>query len=227
MLEAIASGLVVEHVFVPAGEDYDEVAEACLASGVRVFILAEDVFASLADAVTPQPAIAVVHAPSLDFDDRFLAPGAAASLLVLVDVSDPGNVGTLIRTAEAAGFTGLVASATADVLGPKVVRASAGSILRLPVADVPPEDLYAVLGKADYRVAATAMHGEPYTELQHHDRLAIVLGSESHGVRPDMLEHADEVISIPMSGPTESLNVSIAGAVLAFDRARRMGHQNS
>jgi len=215
------SGLAVEHVFVPAGEDYDEVAEACITSDTPVYVLHDDVFESLADAVTPQPALAVVAAPSLTFDSRF-TESPLESLLVLVDVGDPGNVGTIIRTAEAAGFTGVVTTASADVLGPKVVRASAGSILRLPVADVAADELFGLLHAAGYSILATAMDGLPYSSAAHHDRLAYVLGSEAHGLRPDLQSNADQVVSIPMYGPTESLNVSVAAAVLAFDRARRL-----
>jgi TrmH family RNA methyltransferase len=219
--EVLAGDLSVEHVFVragsPVGRDLDAV---CAPMGVPVYQLFADTFDKLADAQTPQPAMAVVEAPVLDFDHRFSDdPGG---LLVLVDVNDPGNVGTLIRTAEAAGCTGVVvAGETVDVLSPKVVRASAGSILRVPLAEMDAEWLITALHGAGYRAYGTAMSGDDYSEVPAEGGVAWLLGSEAHGLRSELAAAVDGTVSIPMAGTVESLNVATAGAVLAFDHALR------
>ena len=224
VLEAFESGLVVESVIVPSNVHPEpEIAEACDATDAKMFSLDADAYAKLADAKTPQPALAVVAAPVLDIDERFTSSGPAM-FLVLVDVSDPGNVGTLIRTAEAAGFAGvLVTSETADVLSPKVVRASAGSMLRVPVAEIDLVDLPAALKRLDAKGIATAMDGTPYTELtlDSDASVAIILGSEAHGLGEQVRRFADHTVSIPMHGKVESLNVATTGAVLAFDIGAR------
>ena len=157
MLEAFESGLSVESVIVPSNVHPDpDIAEACDASDAKLFSLDADAYAKLADAKSPQPALAVVAAPSLDVDARF-EDETSAMLLVLVDVSDPGNVGTLIRTAEASGCAGvLVTSETADVLSPKVVRSSAGSMLRVPIGEVDRDDLLGELSRLGATSVATA-----------------------------------------------------------------------
>ena len=224
VLEAFESGLVVESVIVPSNVHPEpEIAEACDATDAKMFSLDADAYAKLADAKTPQPALAVVAAPVLDIDERFTSSDPAM-FLVLVDVSDPGNVGTLIRTAEAAGFAGvLVTSETADVLSPKVVRASAGSMLRVPVAEIDLVDLPAALKRLDAKGIATAMDGTPYTELtlDSDASVAIILGSEARGLGEQVRRFADHTVSIPMHGKVESLNVATTGAVLAFDIGAR------
>jgi TrmH family RNA methyltransferase len=189
---------------------------------VRLFGLASDAFDNLSDARTPQPALAVLELPSLDVDSRFASPNGM--YLLLVDVSDPGNVGTLIRTAEATGCAGVIVTPqTADVLSPKVVRASAGSVLRVPIAEVSIDDLEATLEHLDVQSVATAMDGEIYTsiDVDPSKPVALMLGSEAHGLDSAVSAIADHIVSIPMHGEVESLNVATAGAVLAFELASR------
>lgn len=223
VLEAFESELVVDFVIVPGDQHPEpEIAEACEADRVRLFGLTADAFTNLSDAKSPQPALAIVELPSLDVDHRFAAPNGM--YLVLVDVADPGNVGTLIRTAEATGCAGvIVTSQTADVFSPKVVRASAGSVLRLPVAEVPIEDLQATFEHLGVQSIATAMDGQAYSdvEIDAAKPIAIVLGSEAHGLAEEVRAIADHTVSIPMHGKVESLNVATTGAVLAFDMAAR------
>ena len=220
VLEALESELVVDHVIVPGDQHPDpDIAERCETNGVRLFGLEADAFTKLSDARTPQPALAVVESPSLDVDEHEIH---AITSEPFVDVSDPGNVGTLIRTAEATGSAGvIVTSQTADVLSPKVVRASAGSMLRMPLGEVELDELPATLERLGVRSLATAMEGVNYAEVKV-DRakgLAIILGSEAHGLDPLIAASADDIVSIPMHGKVESLNVATTGAVLAFAMA--------
>ena len=201
-----------------------DIAEACDSTNTRLFGLEADAFKNLADSKSPQPALAIVEIPSLAVDERFQTEQRNGLYLVLVDVSDPGNVGTLIRTAEATGSAGVIVTPqTADVLGPKVVRASAGSVLRMPVAEVTLEDLEATFERLGVQSIATAMDGERYSDvdIDVSKPIAIVLGSEAHGLAEEVRTIADHTVSIPMHGKVESLNVATTGAVLAFDMASR------
>ena len=224
VLEAFESGLTVDYVIARVDEIDPQLEPLCEKFGVDLYSLYADTYDKLADAHTPQPALAVVHAPSLAIDERFEA--SPSSFLVLVDVSDPGNVGTLIRTAEAAGCAGVVVtSETADVLSPKVVRSSAGSVLRVPVGEVSVDELPGVLAGLGAFSLATAMDGVPYSEVDipADQSLAIILGSEAHGLDAELLSSASATVSIPMHGKVESLNVATAGAVLAFSLTRNPG----
>lgn len=222
VVEALRSELRVEYVVTPIGSGSGEIAREAEADDVDIFEIDPLAFGRLADTDAPQPALAVVAAPSLALDTRFTAAGDRL-VLVLVDVADPGNVGTLIRTAEAAGSTGVItAGATADPLSPKVVRASAGSILRVPIAESEPLTALEVLTAEGFQTVATVLDAAPYdqTELGP-SRLAIVLGNEARGLSADVLDRCSTTISIPMAGSVESLNVASAGAVLLFDLTRR------
>ena len=217
VLEALESGLTVDHVIVPGDQHPDpDIAERCEADSVRMFGLEANAFTKLSDARTPQPALAVVETPSLEVDDRFSRGG---NYLVLVEVADPGNVGTLIRTAEASGCAGvIVTSQTADVFSPKVVRSSSGSVLRVPIGEVETTDVLDTLRTIDVQSVASAMDAPKYgeAELDATRGVGLLLGNEAHGLDSGLVGAADHAISIPMHGKVESLNVATAGAVLAF-----------
>ena len=223
MLEAFESGLSMDFVIVSGDQHPDpDIAEACDQTRTRLFGLEPEAFKNLADSKSPQPALAVVESPSLGIDERFQTPDRNGVYLVLVDVSDPGNVGTLIRTAEATGFAGVIVTPqTADVLSPKVVRASAGSVLRVPVAEVELEDLEATFKRLGAHSIATAMDGVNYADVTIDPArpVAVILGSEAHGLSDEVRAMADQTVSIPMHGKVESLNVATSGAVLAFHLA--------
>ncbi len=225
VLEALEGELVVDYVIVPGDEHPDpDIAERCDTDRVRIFGLESDAFTKLSDARSPQPALAIVELPGLDVDHRFASPAGAGMYLVLVDVSDPGNVGTLIRTAEATGCSGVIVTPqTADVFSPKVVRASAGSVLRVPVAEVPLENLEDTFAHLGVQSVATAMDGDDYSsvDVDTQKPVAIILGSEAHGLAEEVRAIADHTVSIPMHGKVESLNVATTGAVLAFAMASR------
>jgi TrmH family RNA methyltransferase len=145
-------------------------------------------------------------------------------VLVLVDVADPGNAGTLLRSAEAAGATAVVFCAgSVDPFNPKTVRSSAGSLFHVPVVDgVEARAVLAALGAAGvHRVGTVARGGVALAEARLEPPVALVLGSEAHGL-PDGLDALlDERVTIPMAGRAESLNVAMAGTLVAFEAARR------
>jgi TrmH family RNA methyltransferase len=173
------------------------------------------VVAAAADTVTPQGVVAV--AP---FGERAAQPGL---MLVLDAVQDPGNVGTLLRTAEAAGVGRVVCSqGTADVYSPKVVRAAMGAHFWLAVqVDVERATLADLLRDVPRVYATTGRAHTPYYAVQWQEHAALVIGNEAQGVGADVLALATEEIVIPMQGRAESLNAAVAGSIILFEALRQ------
>ncbi len=226
--EALESGLRVLEIY---AEPDAEIGLADLArdAGVPIRLVATGALDSVLSTVSPQPAVAIVERASWTLAD--LAEDRA--VLVLLDVRDPGNVGTLCRTAEAAGFAGMVlAGSSVDPTNPKVVRAAAGASLRLPIVEHPLHECSGIAPLVDaLRRQKRAVLGAALgPDSVAHDAVdlrtaAIVLGNEARGLDRGDLERFDRSIIIDLDGPTESLNVAAAGAVLCFEslRQRRTG----
>ncbi|MGH9157438.1 MAG: TrmH family RNA methyltransferase [Acidimicrobiales bacterium] len=217
--EALLAGAPVESVYAGPGAP-EEILDRAEAAGVRVHLLAPGVVERVAATVNPQPVLAVVRA----IDVPLSALSEAGLVLVCVDVRDPGNAGTVLRSAEAAGVEGIVCCGGAvDIYNPKTVRASAGSIFHVPVVAGP--DAMEVLDEMAIwgirRLGTTVGRGRPYTEVDLTMRSALVLGNEANGLPPQVLGALDEVVTIPMRGRTSSLNVGMAAAVLCFEAARQ------
>jgi RNA methyltransferase, TrmH family len=220
--EALDAGVAVEAVFVPAGATVPAVAARAAAAGVPVLELAPGVLERVAGTVTPQPVLAVAHRPAAG--PAVLDDPAADLVLVLAGVADPGNAGTLLRTAEAAGAAAVVVAAgSVDPFGPKCVRASAGAVFRVPVVEVgdPGEALDRLAARGVRRLATVVAGGRPYDEVDLTGPVAVVLGNEAHGLDPAVAAGVDEAVTIPMAGRAESLNVGMAGAVLCFEVVRQ------
>ncbi|HVV38040.1 MAG TPA: RNA methyltransferase [Acidimicrobiales bacterium] len=216
--EALASGRVPESLFYAPGADPALVRDAA-AAGAAVHALADGVIEAVADAVTPQPVCAVLAA--LDTPIDALADDGV--VVVAVDVRDPGNAGTLIRSAAAAGARGVVlCDGCVELYNPKTVRATAGALFRLPVVtSVSVNEALSSLGAAGRRrLAAVATGGDDYATVDLTGPVAFVVGNEAHGL-PATLPGIDAAITIPMPGSTESLNVGVATAVLCFEAARQ------
>ena len=222
------AGAPIEAVYVaPEGRAAPAVAsvvDRIFESGVRVFDLAPGVIERIADTVAPQPVLGVVgYAPrSLE------SVTAAPTVLVCVDVRDPGNAGTIIRTADASGIGAVICcDGTVDPTNPKTVRASAGSLFHVPV--VVGGDAAMVmetLRREGFTLVGTVVRqGTDYTEFDWRQRFALVFGNEASGLDSSMTNQLDTLVSIPMVGRAESLNVSVSAAVLGFEalRQRRIG----
>jgi TrmH family RNA methyltransferase len=186
--------------------------------------LAPGVLEQVASTQAPQPALAVARIVEPDLDE-VLSHADNPLLLVLCDVSDPGNAGTLVRVAEATGATAVVVCgpAAVDVHNPKVVRSTAGSLFRVPVVSIAEagDALDAMAAHKLTRLATVVDDGEQYDARDWRGPVAIVLGSEAHGLPDDVVASLDGAVAIPMLGGVESLNVAVAGAVLAFEAARQ------
>jgi TrmH family RNA methyltransferase len=196
------------------------------AAGVRVHQLAPGVLEKVAGTVTPQPVLAVVQTPVAALDQL----ASAGFVVVCVDVRDPGNTGAVIRLADAAGADAVVCcDGTADPFNPKTVRASAGSVLHLPVVvgGAPGDTLRALGSWGMQRVAAVVRDGTPYTELDVSGPICLVLGNEAAGLPDDVAGSIDASVSIPMGGRAESLNVAMAAAVLCFEVRRRRSNMHA
>lgn len=225
---ALDAGVAVESVYVaPEGRDnaaVTAVAARAFEAGSRVFDLEPGVLERVADTVTPQPVLAVVG-----FEPPDLGVLRQADLVVVcTDVRDPGNAGTLIRTADAAGAGGVVCcDGTVDPYNPKTVRASAGSVFHLPiVAGGEAVAVLETLGAWGLRTLGTVVRdGVDYADIDLTDRVALVFGNEAAGLSAEVVAALDEAVTIPMAGRAESLNVSVSAAVLCFEvlRQRRKG----
>lgn len=219
MEAALDAGAVLEGLYLAPGASGPAVARA-VASGVRVHELAPGVLERVADTVTPQPVLAVAAAVDVDLDtlrDRDL-------LVVCVDVRDPGNLGTVLRSAEAAGAGGVICcEGSADFYNPKTVRSSAGSLFHVPVVvgGQPVEVLERMAPWPHRRLGTVARGGEAPDRVDLTGNVALVLGNEAHGLPADVEPHLDGRLTIPMAGRTESLNVGMAAAVLCFEAARQ------
>jgi RNA methyltransferase, TrmH family len=227
--EALAAGVDVESVYIDrTGSSPDGTLEALLAEafdkGSRVFDLAPGVLARVADTVTPQPVMAVVHQMDVPLDALRGDDAIQELVIVCVDLRDPGNAGTVLRSAEAAGATGVVScDGSVDLFNPKTVRASAGSLFRLPVvAGGDASEVLAELGEWGLtRLAMTPRGGEAYTDIDLTGPVALVLGNEAHGLPTGLEQLLDGQVTIPMAGRAESLNAGMAAAVLCFEAARQ------
>jgi RNA methyltransferase, TrmH family len=210
--EAVRAGWPVDDVFVGEGFDLD-------LDGVRTTTVTAGVLERVATTVTARPVVAIGHQRAAALDEL----REASFVLVLADVSDPGNLGTMLRTAEAAGADGVVVCGGVDVFNPKCVRASAGSIFFVPI--VPAEHARSALEALGpwglLRLGTSANATETYDDVDLRARVAIVLGSEAHGLPAEVVQSVDHMVSIPIVGRGESLNVAAAAAVLCFEVARQ------
>lgn len=219
MAEALDAGAVLREVFAAEGVD-PAIVSSVQGAGVPVHRVTEQVIQAISDAVTPQGIVGIADMPVATLGDL-----EAADLIVVLDeVRDPGNAGTLVRSALAAGAGGVVFSrGSVDPFGAKTVRAGSGSLLRLPVVrDETLTDACARLRDAGFFLVGTDSEGgKPVDETDLTGRVAFVLGNEARGLGAASRSLVDETVRIPMPGPAESLNVGVAGSILLFECVRQ------
>lgn len=199
--QAIDAGWDVESCYVAPGTTVDV--------DVLRYELAPNVIERVASTESPQPVLAVLAMRPAT------VPTEATFVLVADRLADPGNAGTIIRSAEAAGADAVVLTpGSVDPYNSKVVRASAGSLFRIPVVEATLESL-----SGFRRLGTSSRRGDVYTDPVYHGRVAVVVGNEARGL--DDAAAIDQWVTIPHAGPAESLNVAMAATVLLFEVARQ------
>lgn len=186
-------------------------------------IVQSDVFRKMSDTQTPQGILCVLKKPGYSLKD-ILKSNANGLYLMLEDIQDPGNLGTMIRAGEGAGITGVIMSAgTVDAFNPKTVRATMGSIYRVPFCYVSDfRESIAELKKHNITVYAAHLQGEKsYDQFDYEQSVAFMIGNEGNGLQDETADMADSYLKIPMLGEVESLNAAIAATLLAYEAARQ------
>jgi RNA methyltransferase, TrmH family len=218
--EAIASRAPIEQfLFCRESIDRNERLEALFQTAVekRIPIQQTDwrAFKGMSDTEMPQGVLGVVEMPRWD---RAAVLQSARPLLILDRISDPGNLGMIMRTAEATACAGLfLTRGSVELFNPKVVRATMGAIFRLPAFCLENGvDLLRELTGHKIAILAAHIAGTPYHQLTHKGPTALLLGNEAFGVDPELLAEATMTVTIPMAAPVESLNVAVASGILLY-----------
>ena len=204
------------------GKEGKEIRRRASACGIRPELVSDGVFAYLSDTQTPQGILCVVGQLSYSLEE--VADASCPHMLVLDRLQDPGNVGTILRTAEGAGVTGILLDGEcADIYNPKTIRSTMGSIFRMPfyyIQDL--EEGIRYLKKRGICTYAAHLEGKrAYDEEDYRRPCAFLIGNEGNGLRPEIADLADTYIRIPMAGEVESLNAAIASAVVMFEGGRQ------
>ena len=227
VLEALSGPTELTHLFhsprLLQSEGGTELLERAATRGVPTDQLSDELLASLQDARSAQPVLAEVRRPTGSPDELFGPDGSPGIVVVAHSIQDPGNLGTLLRSAHAAGVLGFVCcGAGADPFHPRAVRATAGAVFQLPPLELDSARTLEHAASGGFvNVGTAANRGVPYDEAPGHRRRALWFGSEGAGLPAQVERSIDEWIHIPMRAGVESLSVAAAAAVLLFDAARR------
>jgi len=225
--EAIRAGLRIHCVFVSAEELASE-RENALPAGTEVLLLPRQLLRSVLTTEAPQPVAALVDPPDWTWAQVLgVTQNTAPLILVLAGLQDPGNLGTILRSAEAFGANGVIClPGTVSAWNPKAVRASAGSVFRVPVITPTPESAFAHLREAGIETlvaTATAATAADGVRLAH--ATAFVIGNEGNGVPDEIAALAGGAIRVPCPGRVESLNAAVAASVLLYEASQQRSMQ--
>ena len=221
--EALRAGLCVSCVFVAQGAEHllDGLE---LPAQTEVLLVPRELLDSALSTETPQPIAALVEPPNWTWPDILTGRGNRRPLIVvLAGLQDPGNLGTILRSAEAFGATAVLSlPGTVSAWNPKALRASAGSAFRLPLLSVDAENSFARLREAGVKIWTTAVPtaangAQPAGRIDLAWPVALVIGNEGNGVPAELAAHADGAVTIPCPGPVESLNAAIAASILLYE----------
>ena len=221
--EAIRSGLRMQAVFFSeSAENQSRKLMPQLGAHVETAVLPDKLFASIVPSETPQGVAALVHYRQSSLED-LLARVPLGPLVVVAGLQDPGNLGTILRSAEAFGTAGvLLAEGTVSPFNSKVIRGSAGSIFRLPLVRARLDEALPQFHKHSVRLVATSSHkGVPLPQANLASPIAILVGGEGSGVPRDLFSKADEIVAIPHAPQVESLNAGVAASIVLYEIARQ------
>ena len=187
------------------------------------YIVADSVFKNMSDTVTPQGILAIVKQKEYSLED-IINNGKDKVFIVLESIQDPGNLGTIVRTAEGAGVAGIIMNKeTVDIYNSKVIRSTMGSVYRVPfMVTENLSETIEELKKNNVTVFAAHLKGdEYYAQNLYEGSVAFLIGNEGNGLSDEIAKKADKYVKIPMDGMVESLNASVAAAVLMYEAKRQ------
>ena len=220
--EAQDSGLKISALFVRS-----DVSTENFSFKAPIYILDQPAFRKIQTTESSQGLVALVQMTSVSLSD-LVENAAKGPLVVLAGLQDPGNAGTIVRVAESFGASGCIGlTGTVGLYNSKVVRASAGSVFRLPCLwDVTPDTLVSTLRRAGISLIGTSPHAAATIDAWNwRSRTAILIGNEGRGLSEDDLHHCDKVLKIPLHAPVESLNSAIAASVILYESFKQRGLQ--
>ena len=224
LAEAIRAGLRIECIFAGGDEMAVGYQSEDDFGDIEILLVPGDTLNSALNTESPQQIAALVEPPKWAWKDLLeKRRGNHPLLLVLAGIQDPGNLGTILRSAEAFGAHGVIClPGTVNEWNPKAVRASAGSVFRVPVLNATDEEALTRLRTAGLRVLTTDVEGaRPANQVDLACPVALVIGNEGNGVPAHLASQADGAVTIPCPGPVESLNAAVAASVLLYEAARQ------
>ena len=229
--EALRSGMPLQTIFIAQGhENLLETLGAIDETKTEILAVPKEILDSAVSTESPQPIAALAHPRNWPLAEVLeQKPGTPALLVVLSGIQDPGNLGTILRSAEAFGATGILClTGTVSRWNPKAMRASAGSVFRLPVLASSEAKAFQHLRETGiHTIAAMAREADPLNVVDLAGPIAIFIGSEGSGLSPEIAGQCDARITIPCPGPVESLNAAVAASVLLYEASRqRAGRQS-
>ncbi|QXM06352.1 23S rRNA (guanosine(2251)-2'-O)-methyltransferase RlmB [Crassaminicella indica] len=193
---------------------------------IKIYEIPKKIYTELSDTKSPQGIMAILSIKQYDLDEVLCASN---NLFVVLDrIQDPGNLGTIIRTADAAGFAGVILTkGCVDLYNLKTIRATMGSIFHFPI--IHGEETIKVikhLKLKNIKIVSTSLKTDKYyDEVDYNERTALIIGNEANGVLEEVLENSDELVKIPMLGKAESLNASIAASIIMYEAVRQKRNQ--
>lgn len=221
--EALVNGWKPAYAFADIAALDRDLLQRLRAAGARVATTTEKVLGAISGKDNPQGIVAAFHQRLTSLAD--LRPAGQARYIALYEVRDPGNLGTVIRTADAAGCGGVIlVGTTCDPFSVEAVRATMGSLFAVPLAAATPDEFFSWCDAANVRVVAASMRGEhAHHAAGYGERNCILMGNEQSGLPPDVEGQCDELVRIPMAGRAESLNLSIAAGLMIYEAWRAQG----
>ena len=223
LAEAVRAGLHISCVFATRGTQH-LLDPLSLPIATDVLLMPTEILNSALATETPQPIAALVDPPDWTWAHMLGTHSSSAPLIIaLAALQDPGNLGTILRSAEAFGATGVISlPGTVSAWNPKAVRASAGSVFRLPLLTVEPSDAFRHLREAEVRIlATTARKAQAAHQIDLTEPVALLIGNEGSGLPDELAAEAGGVITIPCPGPVESLNAAVATSVLLYEASQQ------
>lgn len=219
--EAYEYGILEAYISESAEEELRKSHGSFLAK-LEYELVADKVFSEMSDTITPQGIMAVVKMPSYEISE--IIKSENAHVMVLEDLRDPGNLGTILRSGEGAGVTGVILTKeSVDIFNPKVIRSTMGSIFRVPFCYV--EDLKGVIDEmkaSGITLYAAHLKGtDNYEAFDYKKSCGFLIGNEANGLSDAISKEADCLVKIPMAGKVESLNAAMAASILMFEVARQ------